>query len=669
MSRSNRRLPLALVACLALPFAADAQAQSPAPPSSYSGHGADSLSRETIQKYAPKPLAPDVSRRIQQALDLRSPGGGQLSPDGTHLYFGWSITGTPQIWRLDAPKAFPLQMTGGEDRTGLSGVAPDGSFLVVSRDRGGQEDPGLYLQPAGGGPLRLVQHEKGSRAFLAFVAEDSKSLVFSANDREPGSYAVYRYEIASGKKELLVGEPGLWSVEDRREEGGKLRLLLSKALGSRQQEVYEWADGKLEPLFGQGETVEYDVAYGPRPGEVLVRTDKLGEFRRLYRWTRAKGLEPLTPEKRAEVAGFGLDRVRQKLYVVWNDGGYFRTQAFDATTLAELSLPAFPGADSVTPGSSTPDGRFVILGVETGTAPRASYVWDWKTKSLVQWTVPSTPEVDTSTFAVDRLEHYPARDGTSIPIFVRYPTGCDPQSGAPKGPCPVIVDFHGGPEGQATPGFSPIDQLWIDAGFVYAQPNVRGSDGYGKSWLDADNGARRLAVLSDIEDAATYFRKGLAKDGKAPKLGVTGGSYGGYSTLAAMTIFAGAYDAGASIVGISNLETFLKNTAPYRRRLRTSEYGDPDKEPEVLRKLSPFNFIDRVKGPLLIIQGVDDPRVPVGEAIQMHEAMQAKGLPSELILLEGEGHGAARRSSQVVQFGHVLRFFEEHLLGKKAATP
>lgn len=655
------------LAALAAAVAAPLVAQAPA--TGYAGHGADSVSRETIQKYAPAPLPADVSGRIQQALDLRAPGSGQLAPDGSHLYFGWSITGTPQLWRLDSPKGFPVQMTGGEDRTGLSAVSPDGSFLVVSRDRGGQEDPGLYLQPAAGGELKLVQHQKGSRAFLAFVTEDSKALVFLANDREPGSYAIYRYEIATGKKEQLLGEPGLWSVEDRREEGGKLRLLLSKALGSRQQEIYEWADGKLEPLFGQGESFEYDVAFGRNPGEVLVRTDKLGEFRRLYRWTKAKGLEPITPEKKMEVAGFGIDRPRQTVYVVWNDGGYFRTQALDAATLAERPLPAFPGADSVFPGSATPDGRYVILSVEKGTAPRASYAYDWKSGALVQWTVPSTPEVDTAKFAVDRLEHYPARDGASIPVFVRYPEGCDPKSGAPKGPCPVIVDFHGGPEGQATPGFSPIDQLWIDAGFVYAQPNVRGSDGYGKSWLDADNGAKRLAVLSDIEDAATYFRKGLSKDGKTPKLGVTGGSYGGYSTLAAMTLFAGAYDAGASIVGISNLETFLKNTAPYRRRLRTSEYGDPEKEPEVLRKLSPFNSIDKVKGPLLIIQGVDDPRVPVGEAIQMHEAMQAKGLPSELILLEGEGHGAARRSSQVVQFGHVLRFFEEHLLGKKAATP
>jgi dipeptidyl aminopeptidase/acylaminoacyl peptidase len=309
----------------------------------------------------------------------------------------------------------------------------------------------------------------------------------------------------------------------------------------------------------------------------------------------------------------------------------------------------------------------VVLGVETAKAPRSAHVLDWETGKLESWTVASAPEMETSRFAVARLEHYPARDGTQIPMFVRYPEGCDPEQGAPKGPCPVLVEFHGGPEGQAVPGFSARLQTFIDAGFIFAQPNVRGSDGYGKTWLDADNGPKRLAVITDIEDAARHLRQRLAKDGKAPRIGVYGGSYGGYSTLMAMTMFAGAYDVGVSVVGISDLRTFLRNTAPYRRQLRTSEYGDLEKDADALAKLSPSTYLEKVQDPLLLIQGVDDPRVPAGEAVQIYEAMKAKGLDAELILLAGEGHGAARRASQVMQHGHALRFFEEHLKEKKSA--
>jgi dipeptidyl aminopeptidase/acylaminoacyl peptidase len=273
--------------------------------------------------------------------------------------------------------------------------------------------------------------------------------------------------------------------------------------------------------------------------------------------------------------------------------------------------------------------------------------------------------VDLTGFVAARLMSYPARDGTPIPMFVRFPKGCAPEENKAADPCPVVVEFHGGPEGQAQPGFSPYTQLFIESGFILVEPNVRGSDGYGKRWLDADNGPRRLDVITDIDDCGKWIRANWGRNGKAPRVGITGGSYGGYSTLVGMTMFAGTYDAGASVVGISNLVTFLKNTSPYRRILRLSEYGDPDKDAEALKKLSPITYLDRVKSPLLLIQGLNDPRVPAGEAVQLHESLEKRGVASRFILIPDEGHGSAKRGNQVIQIGHVLRFFEEHLEGKK----
>jgi dipeptidyl aminopeptidase/acylaminoacyl peptidase len=318
-------------------------------------------------------------------------------------------------------------------------------------------------------------------------------------------------------------------------------------------------------------------------------------------------------------------------------------------------------ADHVSAGATTRDGRFVTIGVETGQAPRTNYVWDWEAKTLTQWVTPSAPEVDLSKFVSARLMTYPARDGTPIPMFVRFPKGGAPEDKGDGDPPPVIVSFHGGPEGQTRPGFSRSAQLFVDAGFVWVEPNVRGSDGYGKTWLDADNGPKRLKVITDIDDCGKWIRANWAKNGKAPKIGITGGSYGGYSTLIGMTMFAGTYDAGASIVGISNLLSFLKNTAPYRRILRASEYGDPDKDADALKELSPVSYLEKVKSPLLLIQGVNDPRVPVGEAVQIHESLEKRGLASRLILIPDEGHGSAKRGNQVIQMGHVLKFFEQNL--------
>jgi len=639
------------------------QAQAPSLPG-YAGHGAESVSREAIARYAPPPLPPDVTGPIQRLLDVRGPSTGLVAPDGARLFFNWAVTGTPEVWRLDTPLGYPVQLTGGEDPTSVVDVTPDGRLLVLSRDRGGEENPGLYIQPVDGGALQAIHHVKGSRALYGFTTHDSRSIYYAANDVRPDSYALYRYDLATRRSERILEEPGLWSIADHDDivDGG-VRLLLRKSTGALTAEYHEWTSESraLVPVIGYDEKAEYDVAYAARDDEFVVRTNKLGEFRRLYRFHRGAALEPVGPAGPMDVDSFELDQAKRRLYLERNDGGYTRLVVLDATTYAELPFDAPADAEHVRAGRATPDGRFVTIGIETGRGPQQSYVWDWERRALVAWSRPNAPEVDLARFAVPSLDHYTARDGTKIPMFIRYPAGCAPSAETSAEPCPVVVQFHGGPEGQARPGFSPRSQLFVDAGFLFAEPNVRGSDGYGKAWLSADDGPRRLSVITDIEDAGQELRRRFTRGGKAPRLGIMGGSYGGYATLIGMTMFAGTYDAGVSIVGISDLRTFLHNTAPYRRVLRASEYGDLERDAEALRKLSPTSYLDRVRDPLLIIQGVDDPRVPAGEAIQIQEALAARGTPSQLILLEGEGHGAARRSGQVVMLGHALQFLVEHL--------
>lgn len=648
MRQTGYFAPLVLAAAIALPALA-------ADPQGYKGLGVQSIAPETLAKYGPRPFDPELKRKIEAMLDVRAPGLGIVAPGAKRLFFGWNVTGTNQVWRADGPDRFPVQLTGGEDVTGVADVTPDGKTLVIQRDRKGEENPGVYLQPADGGALRPVQHKPGVQTFAQFVSDDGRWLYYAANDVRPDAYALYRYDLAAGKAERILDAPGLWSIDDHRPDG---TLLLRKSTGSLSAEYFEWTPGGGEPkpLFGQGESEEYVARFGPAPGEVLVLTPKFGEFRRLHTW-RAGKFTPATPDLKWDVNDFSIDPARKRVLYTVNEGGYTRLHARDAKTGAPLRLPDFKGADHVYAGYTTRDGRYTTLGVEMPTAPRTAYVLDWETGKLTRWVTASTPEIDTRRFAVPTLEHYPARDGTKIPMFVRRPAGCG------DAPCPVIVDFHGGPEGQSTAGFSAYAQLFVDAGFVFVEPNVRGSDGYGKTWLDADNGTKRLDVITDIEDCAKHIRAAWAVGGKAPKIGISGGSYGGYSTLIGMTMFAGAYDAGVSNVGISNLVTFLENTAPYRRILRTTEYGDPATQRDVLLKLSPITYVERVRAPLFIIQGASDPRVPVGEAIQVHDALAARGVPVDLLIFADEGHGAAKRENRVQTIGHTLLFFIKHLKG------
>jgi len=675
--KSDRSSPLAwrhlvALACSVAAWHAAAQG-SPAPVApaasaaaspGYKGLGLASVPPEVIQRFRPAPLPDDIARKIQSLLDLRAPGMGVPSPDGKRLFFGWRVTGTDQVWRLDGPNSFPRQMTGGQDRTTVEGLSPDGRWLALERDRRGEENPGLYLQSVEGGPLKEIQHKKGVQTEFQGWSQDGRFLYYVSNDVRRDSYAVYRHEVASGQTERLYDGQGFWRVADI--APGK--LLLVKATGStgREWSLFDEATKALTPLLGQGEYEDYGMQFAPQPGRYFVTQSKSTGFRRLYRWAPGQAFDavPLPGGDRWDVEGARMDEAGKRLYVQVNEAGYTKAYALDARTLKPLPLPWPANVEHQGFGAATPDGERVVLSVARPDGPRESYLWDWKTRTMTRWIVPSTPEVDTKGFAVARLESYPARDGTPIPMVVRRPAQCEKA----ERPCPVIVHFHGGPEAQTKPGFSPIWQLFVDAGFIVAEPNVRGSSGYGKAWLDADNGAKRLQVVTDIEDAALHIRKAWAKNGVAPKVGVFGGSYGGYSTLMAMTRFAGAYDAGVSSVGIANLLTFLENTAPYRRQLRVTEYGDPVKDRDALIQLSPTTWVHQLKAPLMIIQGANDPRVPVGEALLMYEAAQSRNVPVELILFADEGHGASSRANQALEFGHMLRFFQQHLGGGTTAA-
>lgn len=628
----------------------------------YKGLGKESITAEQLKKYEPTKLSPAMETYIKSMLDIQTPGMGMLHPNKKTLYFTWKVTGITQVWKIDGPKGFPQQLTGGKDATGIVDITPDGKWLVLMRDKDGQENPGIFLQsPEGGELVTLFQKEK-VQASYEFTSADSKWVYFRANDQKPDQYVIYRYHLESKSIEEIFNHPGIWAIADYKKN--EKTFLMVKLTGSLSREYYEYdlATKSLTPVLGQNEKEEYAVQYARNEKDYIVQTPKFSDFRKLYLFSNGKWTE-ISKKIEADVESFKLDQTREHIVYDINDKGYSKLVALDAKNYKEIALPLFAEAEHVYSGTMTKDGKQMMLGVSTPNAPRTSYSFDWKTKKLTQWVIPSAPEINLNKFVKAQLEYYPAKDGTLIPMFVRRPKGCNAGTkieGESKN-CPVIVHFHGGPEAQSTPGFSPYLQLFVDQGYIFVEPNVRGSDGYGKKWLDSDNGTKRLSVITDIEDCALHIRKTWKVNGVEPKIGVMGGSYGGYSTLMAMTYFSGAYDVGVASVGMSNLLTFLENTAPYRRILRISEYGDPEKDKEALLKLSPITYVDKIKAPLMIIQGANDPRVPVGEAVQMQQTLEKKKIASNLIIFADEGHGSGKKENQVLEIGNTIEFFNKYL--------
>lgn len=621
----------------------------------YKSFGSESVNKDVVKKYAPPELSSEIKGKISQFMDIQSLGVGVLHPKNKNeLFFNWGISGNRQVWKMKGPKSFPQQLTGGKDATTLSGITPDGKYLILERDSDGQEAPGIYLQSTNGGELTKLYHKPKVKANVQFISEDSQSLFFSANEESADSFYIYKINIQSKQIEKIWSEKGIWDVMDH--EGDK--LLLSYQKGNTYNEVYEYnlKTKEKKALIGQNKTNEYDVSFLKKENSYVVLTPELSNFKTLYVLENMK-LTPLIGSDKYDIASFSLNKKRTLLSYEMNKDGYTVSKIENITPagkISEFKLPEIKNADHIKVFFGR-NPESILLSTTSYNSPRTLYSFDFSNKKLTAWNTPYAPEINLENFVPAKLEYYTTRDNVKIPMFVRTPKSCE------KRICPVVVHFHGGPEGQSLPGFNTLGQLLTENGFVFVEPNVRGSTGYGKEWLDADNGPKREKVITDIEDCALWIKKNWAKGNEAPKVGLFGWSYGGYSTLMGMTYFAGSFDVGVANVGMSNLVTFLENTAPYRRAVREPEYGYLSKDLESLKRLSPINYIDRVKGPLLIIQGANDPRVPVGEAVQMQNAMEKKNLASQLIIFADEGHGAAKKENRILEWGHILGFFKKHL--------
>ncbi len=361
------------------------------------------------------------------------------------------------------------------------------------------------------------------------------------------------------------------------------------------------------------------------------------------------------------VERIAISHDRRTLALSTNEDGYSVLRLLDTRTRRLSPVRGAPRG-YVRSLTFAPEAPVLGFTVQSATNTGDAYTYDLRRRRTVRWTQSEVGGLDASRFVEPTLERYETFDERQIPAFYYRPEG--------DGPFPVVVYIHGGPESQARPWFSPLTQyLASEAGIAVVAPNVRGSDGYGKSYLLLDNGTRREDSVRDIGALLDWIEAREELDGE--RVAVFGGSYGGYMVLASMVHYGDRLRAGVDNVGISNFVTFLENTREYRRDLRRAEYGD-ERDPEMrahLARISPVNNVDRMNCALFVAHGANDPRVPASEAEQIVEAVRRNGHDVWYMLARNEGHGFQKKNNRDVYLQLTVMFLMEHLGVSERPSP
>lgn len=596
---------------------------------------------------------PDGPLSFESFLQVRSANAGAFSPDGRTLAFLMNTPGVPQVFRQDGPSHHPVQLTDlGEIVRGVF-WSPNGKWLLFSMDEGGSERTGLYLMsPDGSGRRALTKHPDAIHQFGGW-SPDSRSIVFSANRRDPAAFDVFTLDVNTGEERLICETTGHILPCDWSLDGTQILLREAKTGADEDLHLLDLATGELRLLTPhEGDARYLSARFVPDGKSILVCTDENREFLALVRLDlRQRRQRPLL-ERRADVESCELSKDGKRLVALLNRDGW--SEVISAK-MGERSLSSM--VDTRLPGVASAcrladNGARIAVSLNGPTHNFNVWEMDPETTARVQWTRAHMGEVAGKSLAEPQLVSYPGHGGLAIPAWLYRPK---------NGARAAVVHVHGGPESQDRPNFSPVYQYLVQEGFAVLAPNVRGSAGYGKTYSHMDDRERRYDALADVEQAYHWLvGQDLADPGR---IGIMGASYGGFTVLYCLTRQPELWAAGVDIVGIANFDTFFKHTGPWRRKLRASKYGDPDTHADLLRDLSPIHRVDQIKAPLMVVQGANDPRVPQIESDQMVASLRERGQPVEYLLFEDEGHGVVKIPNRIRAYPAIAAFLQRHLLG------
>jgi dipeptidyl aminopeptidase/acylaminoacyl peptidase len=586
---------------------------------------------------------------------------------GRAMYITTRFADTPQVHHVALPGAARRQLTFFNERVlNVSGRPKHDQFLYAM-DEGGAENYQLFLQDRAGGEPRRITDGK-SRNIAPAWSPSGELLAWSCNARNGRDMDLYLAAPADTHFQRRFKEvAGQWTVADWSPD--ETMVVAEEYISDNEAYIHiiEIGSGRITTITPRRAEEKAEPVFSGEPKwsqdgkSIYYVTDKGSEFRRLLRHDLVSGSDTvITANIPWDVENYDLSDDGQLVALVANEDGIDVLHGFNAATGQEFPVHKFPRGQ-ISGLKFRKESHELGLSRSSAQESSDAYSLLMDQINLERWTESETGGLDTSTFAEPSMTRYGTFDGRQIPAFVYRPAAA-----RFPGRRPVLIQIHGGPESQFHPGFlARLNYLINELGIVLIMPNVRGSSGYGKTYVKLDNGMLREGAVKDI--GALFDWIAQQPDLDKNRVGVSGGSYGGFMSLAVQTTYNDRIKAGIDIVGISNFVTFLKNTQGYRRDLRRAEYGD-ERDPrmrEFLERVSPLASAGKIRTPILIVQGRNDPRVPLSEAEQVVSAVRKNGVPVWYVVGKNEGHGFARKVNQDYLQAVEVLFLRRFLLGEK----
>jgi len=595
--------------------------------------------------------------------DVRAAAIQDWDPVKREMLITTRFADVPQVHRVKMAGGDRSQLTFFPDRVTGAHYGPKGSdYFTFVKDIGGGEWFQFYRYDLADGKVTLLTDGKSRNTGGAFAHNDTR-FTYSSTRRTGQDTDIWMMDATNPKSDrmLLKLEGGGWEVTDWSPDNKK--LLLSQGISAN--ESYIWlvdvTGGEKKLLTPKSqEQVAYGGGVFSRDGKrFYAATDRDSEFQRLAYFDLAT-LRPtyLTSDIKWDVVDFSLSENGKTLAFLTNEDGISKLYLMDTATHKYHAVGGLPEGQVFAP-TFHKNSRDLGIVINSAKSPSDVYSLDTVTGKVERWTYSESGGLNTASFVDPQLIKWQSFDGKTISGFLYSP---DPKKF--PGKRPVIVNIHGGPEGQFRPGFLGRNNYYVnELGVALAFPNVRGSAGYGKNFLKLDNGVNRDHTHKDIGALLDWIKQSPNLD--AARIMITGGSYGGYMTWAIAYEYNDKICCTLPIVGPSNLVTLLEHTEAYRRDLRRVEYGD-ERDPKIreyLEKTAPLNNSEKIRKPVFAVVGKNDPRVPWTESRQMLDKLKSNGIPTWFLMANDEGHGYAKKRNQDFQFYASVMFVRQFLLG------
>jgi len=602
---------------------------------------------------------------IEQFMDTVRVGGASFSPDEKQILFHSNKTGIFNVYTVPVAGGEAKQLTNSDkESTFAVSYFPNDTRFIYTYDRGGNENNHLYLREPDGSERDLTPGEKTKANFLGW-AHDRKSFFFATNERDPKYFDIFEMNIADMKPALVFKNEVGYSLADISDD--KRYLAFGKPGESTVDSdifLYDTRSKELKKITPHTGEVSYNAqAFDPQSRFLYFTTDEGGEFSYLKRYDLATGKSDVVERANWDIWGTYFSRNGKYRVTVINEDARTVVKIYDTATGKLVPLPKLPGGD-ITGVNIAPSESRMAFYLNGDRSPANLYVYDFATKKAMRLTNSLNPQIDAADLVEAENVRYKSFDGMEIPAILYKPHQASASSKVP-----AIVLVHGGPGGQARRGYKAQVQFLVNHGYAVLDVNNRGSSGYGKTFFTADDRKHGREPLWDVVEAKKYLQSTGWVDEK--KVGIMGGSYGGYMVLAALAFKPEEFAVGVDIFGVSNWVRTLQSIPPYweaQRKALYKEIGDPTTQLEMLRAASPLFHAEKIRRPLIVLQGKNDPRVILPESDEIVEAVKKNNVPVEYVVFDNEGHGFTKKVNEIRANKAILEFLDKHLKGAAGAS-